>query len=78
MPRGIKKQINFDEEFATIDSKIAFHTYHIKHLKEKKESLIQERQKNNLQSILNTMEDLNLDGTDVIEILKTQKKEKVS
>ena len=78
MPRGIKKQINFDEEFATIDSKIAFHTYHIKHLKEKKDSLMQEQQKNNLNSILHIMQDLDLNSADVIEILKSQKKEKVS
>ena len=78
MPRGIKKQKNFEEEIATIDSKIAFHTYHIKVLKERKEELLQEQQKNHMQTIFTTMQDLNLNAVDVVEILKAQKKEKAS
>ena len=78
MPRGIKKQINFDEEFSIIDNKIAYHLSHVKQLKEKKENLVQQQQKNNLNSILFIMKDLNLNSNDVIKILKSQKKEKVS
>jgi hypothetical protein len=78
MPRGIKKTINYEEEFAVIDNKISFHTNHIKQLKEKKETLIQEQQKKYLNSILDIMQDLDLEAVDVIEILKSQKKEKVS
>lgn len=77
MPKGIKKQINLDEELAIIDNKIAFHSKHIKQLKEKKDILLQKQQKNDVKSLLSTMKDLDLDATEVITILKTKNKEKV-
>ena len=43
MPRGIKKQINYNEEFERIEARITHHTNSIKELKDRREEL--EKQK---------------------------------
>ena len=78
MPRGIKKQINFDEECLEIDKKIAYHNNIVKQLKEKKANLLQQQQKDSMKSIFKLMKDLELSSNDVIEILKSQKIKRVS
>lgn len=73
MPRGIKKEINFNEEFEKIKARITYHSNSIKELKKKKLELEQKQQKEELNSVKNYLEKNHLSSKDLIEVYENQK-----
>jgi chromosome segregation ATPase len=67
MPRGVKKQKNYEEEIALIEEKIASHESKIKTLRLQLESLRKEREQKNLQE-LNRL--INQSGMSIDDISK--------
>jgi len=51
MPRGVKKQINYDEELAKIDARITHHQNSIAELKEEKKSLLAQKEATELKEL---------------------------
>lgn len=72
MPRGIKKQINYTEEFERIEARILHYTNSIKELKDKKEELEKQKRVEELTTLDNFLTTHNLLPTDVIAMCTTQ------
>lgn len=72
MPRGIKKQINYAEEFERIEARITHHTNSIKELKERREELENKKRIEDLTTLDNFLSAHNLLPTDVITMCTTQ------
>lgn len=77
MPRGIKKQINYTEEFERIEARIAHHTNSIKELKERKEELENKKRMEELTILDNLLTTHNLVPTEVIAMCNSQLNQKV-
>ena len=72
MPRGIKKQINYNEEFERIEARITHHTNSIKELKERREELEKQKRIEELTTLDNFLSTHNLLPADVITMCTTQ------
>ena len=70
MPRGTKKQINYDEEIMKIESQIAKHTNTISELKEKKSELLQQKRYAELLELDNYLKSKKLDISDLLKQVK--------
>lgn len=68
MPRGIKKPINYDEEFEKIEARITHHTNSIKELKERREELEHKKQMEDLTTLNNFLNAHNLLPQDIINM----------
>lgn len=77
MPRGIKKQINYDEEFEKIEARITHYTKSIKELKERKEELEQKKHTEELIKLNNFLNAHNILPQDIINTFTQQINEKV-
>ena len=78
MPRGIKKQINYDEEFERIEARITHHTNSIKELKERKEELENRKRIEELTTLDNFLNSHNLLPQDVMAMCTQQLTQKVA
>lgn len=78
MPRGIKKQINYNEEFERIEARITHHTNSIKELKERREELEKQKRIEELTTLDNFLSTHNLLPTDVIAMCTTQLKQNIA
>lgn len=74
MPRGIKKQINYDEEFSKIDMRITHHLNSIKELKEKRAELSSQQTEKELENLRKFLNDHNLTPQEAIELLSQKRK----
>lgn len=68
MPRGIKKETNYEEEIQKTEARIIHHTNSIKELKERKQELEQQQKMKNFKIIENFMSVYNLTPTDLINL----------
>ena len=78
MPRGIKKQINYSEELSKIDARIIHHQNNIKELKEKREELLQQKDKEEIVSLKNYLIQNHLTTPDLIALVENQLMPKIS
>lgn len=78
MPRGIKKQINYSEELSKIDARIIHHQNSIKELKEKREELLQQKDKEEIVSLKNYLTQNHLTTQDLIALVENQLIPKIS
>lgn len=78
MPRGIKKQINYSEELSKIDARIIHHQNSIKELKEKREELLQQKDKEEIVSLKNYLTQNHLTTQDLIALVENQLMPKIS
>lgn len=78
MPKGIKKQINYNEEFEKIEARITHHTNSIKELKERREELENKKRMEELISLSNFLSAHNILPQDVITICTQQFNQQVS
>lgn len=68
MPRGIKKEINYEEEIKKTEARITHHTNSIKELKERKQELEQQRKMKDFKTLENFMSIYNLTPIDLINL----------
>ena len=78
MPRGIKKQINYNEEFEKIEARITHHTNSIKELKERKEELENKKRMEELTTLNQFLNAHNLLPQDIITIYTQQLNQKIA
>lgn len=78
MPRGIKKQINYTEEFERIEARILHHTNSIKELKERKEVLEKQKRAEELTTLDKFLSTHNLLPSDVISMCTTQLNQQIA
>mgnify|MGYP006966740625 CR=1 FL=1 len=78
MPRGIKKQINYSEELSKIEARIIHHQNSIKELKEKREELLQQKDKEEIVSLKNYLTQNHLTTQDLIALVENQLIPKIS
>lgn len=78
MPRGIKKQINYSEELSKIDARIIHHQNSIKELKEKREELLQQKDKEEIISLKNYLIQNHLTTQDLKALVENQLIPKIS
>ena len=78
MPRGIKKQINYDEEFEKIEARITHHTNSIKELKERREELENKKRMEELTTLNKFLNAHNLLPQDIITMCTQQLNQKVA
>lgn len=78
MPRGIKKQIDYSEELNKIEARIIHHQNSIKELKEKREELLQQRDKEEILSLKNYLQQNNISTQEVINLIENQLISKIS
>lgn len=69
MARGIKKQINYDDEIAKIDAQITKHTNTISELKERKSELLSQKQHAELLELNNYLKSKNVNVSDLLKQL---------
>ena len=70
MPRGVKRQIDFDEEINKIDMKITRWTNTIKELQEEKRKLEDKKKKKELSALYNIIQSSGLSVAEVVERLQ--------
>ena len=73
MPRGIKKEINYQEEIEKVNLRIVHHEKSIKELEEKRENLIQRKTQNDVNILTNYLNQNNLSAEDLISQLQLSK-----
>ena len=78
MPRGIKKQINYDEEFEKIELRITHHTNSIKELKERKEELENKKRMEELTTLNNFLNAHDILPQDIITMYTQQFNQKIA
>ena len=66
MPRGIKKEINYQEEIEKVNLRIVHHEKSIKELEEKRENLIQRKNQRDVNILTNYLTQHNLSAEDLI------------
>lgn len=69
MPRGPRKVRNYENELQDIDAKIERKTREIENLKAKKVEIENERDKQNLQKILDSMHEAGMSVDDVVTLI---------
>lgn len=68
MPRGIKKEVNYEEEIEKTEARITHHVNSIKELKEHKQELEQQKKMKDFSILENFMGVYNLSPTDLINL----------
>lgn len=66
MPRGIKKEINYQEEIEKVNLRIVHHENSIKELEEKRNELIQRKTQRDVNVLTNYLTQNNLSAEDLI------------
>lgn len=66
MPRGIKKEVNYQEEIERVNLRIIHHEKSIKELEEKRENLIQRKTEKDVNILTNYLTQNNLTAEDLI------------
>lgn len=72
MPKGIKKPINYTEEFERIEARITHHTNSIKELKERRMDLENKKRMEELKKLDNFLSIHNIMPDDIINMYNTQ------
>lgn len=72
MPKGIKKTINYEEEFERIEARITHHTNSIKELKERRMDLENKKRMEELKKLDNFLSIHNIMPDDIINMYNTQ------
>lgn len=72
MPKGIKKTINYEEEFERIEARITHHTNSIKELKERKLELENKKRMEGLKKLDTFLTNHNMIPEDLINLYNAQ------
>lgn len=75
MPRGVRRERNYAEEMAAIDSKIADYEGKIKTLKAQLVFLRKEQEHNDLRELIKVLNDSGLSASEVASLIKKPKEE---
>lgn len=67
MPRGIKKEINYEEEIKLLDEKIKKYKNLISEVTEQKKQLIEQKKQSKIQELINCIETSGKSIDDVIK-----------
>jgi tRNA C32,U32 (ribose-2'-O)-methylase TrmJ len=70
MPRGVRSQINFDEQIQIIDHKLERYAKYVSDLKERRQALLARKQQQTMNDLQTYMERNNLEPDDVIARLQ--------
>lgn len=73
MPKGIKKTINYEEEFERIEARITHHTNSIKELKERKLELENKKRMEELKKLDTFLTNHNMIPEDLVNLYNAQR-----